>query len=251
MLRATMQNQSHCELLHRADGVTKLASCALRASGARWAFADKNAKAIDAHWVEARQANPNYFNGIVYLVDGGTLSGAALQASLLRTDFKSYLYWRCAGFPEAGVLDGFGSALIRTQDGRIMLGRQRLGNVNGGQVYAPAGFIDERDVDGEGLVRIGRSALREAAEETGIDPAALVKDEGFYLTRSGPQLSIAVPLRVSMTAAEFVRRAAQHIAASPNSELDAIVPVAGLRDIGDLPMPRYMRMLLATQLTGH
>lgn len=239
-----MRNLFERKGFHAPDGVTKLSSCELHVRSARWAFADENTKDIDAHWADAKRTHPNYFNGVVYLVDDVSLSNGALQASLLRTDFKSYLYWRHADFPETGVLDGFGSALIRTQDGHIMLGRQRMGNVNGGQVYAPAGFIDEQDVDAEGIIHIDRSALREATEETGIDPSALTKDDGFYLTRSGPQFSIAVPLRVSMTAAEFVRRAGQHIAASPNSELDAIVPVAGPSDIENLPMPRYMRMLL-------
>jgi len=224
--------------------VTKLSSCLLKVSSARWAFAEENAGEIDAQWAQSTRANPNFFNGIVYLVDGVSLSDQALQASLLRTDFKSYLYWRRVGFPEAGVLDGFGSALVRTRDGHLMLGRQRMGNVNGGQAYAPAGFIDEQDVDAQGLIHIDRSALREAAEETGIDLAELEQEDGFYLTRSGPQLSIGVPLRARMTTAEFVRRAKQHIAASSNSELDAIIPVAGPCDVENLAMPPYMRVLL-------
>jgi 8-oxo-dGTP pyrophosphatase MutT (NUDIX family) len=232
------------------DGVEKLSSCLLQVSSARWAFADENADAIDAQWVEAKRANPNYFNGTIYLVDGVTISDGALRASLLRTDFKSYLYWRLAGFPEAGVLDGFGSAIIRTQDGHIMLGRQRMGNVNGGQAYAPAGFIDEKDVGADGIIRIDRSALREAAEETGIDPDTLEKDDGYYLTRSGVQLSIGVPLRVNMTAAEFVRRAEAHIRATTNSELDAIIAVAGPSDIESLPMPHYMRVLMDALFEG-
>jgi 8-oxo-dGTP pyrophosphatase MutT (NUDIX family) len=239
-----MQNLSERKWFHCPDGVTKLSSCALRARSARWAFADENAEAIDAHWDEAKRSNPNYFNGVIYLVDDVAISDGALQASLLRTEFKSYLYWRTNGFPQAGVLDGFGSALIRSEDGHIMLGRQRAGNVNGGQTYAPAGFIDEQDVDAEGVIHIDQSALREVTEETGIDPGALSRDDGFYLTRSGPQLSIAVPLLARMTTVEFIRRAEQHIAASPNSELDAIVAVAGLHDIENLPTPRYMRMLL-------
>jgi 8-oxo-dGTP pyrophosphatase MutT (NUDIX family) len=239
-----MQNLTECKWFHCPDGVTKLSSCALRVSSARWSFAHENAEAINAHWAEAMRSNPNYFNGVVYLVDDVAISDGALRASLLRTEFKSYLYWRANGFPPAGVLDGFGSALIRSEDGHIMLGRQRAGNVNGGQAYAPAGFIDGQDVDAEGLIHIERSALREVAEETGIDPGAIAKDDGFYLTRSGPQLSMAVPLRARMPTAEFVSRALQHIRASPNSELDAIIPVAGLQDVENLPVPRYMRVLL-------
>lgn len=245
-----MQNRFERVTCNGLDGVTQLSSCLLQVSSTSWKFAQENAGAIDAKWIEAKRTNPNYFNGVIYLVDGVTVSNGALQASLLRTDFKSYLYWRLAGFPEAGVLDGFGSALIRSQDGCIMLGRQRMGNVNGGQAYAPAGFIDEQDVSADGIIRIDRSALREAAEETGIDPAALEKQDGYYLTRSGPQLSIGVPLRVNMTAAEFVRRAGEHISATPDAELDAIVAVASPSDIENLPLPRYMRVLLDALFEG-
>jgi 8-oxo-dGTP pyrophosphatase MutT (NUDIX family) len=239
-----MNNPLERNSFHCREGVTKLASCSLRGGDGRWTFAEENAAAVAAHWHEAQRSNPNYFNGTIYLVDGVVLSGDALEASLLRTDFKSYLYWRASGFPDAGVLDGFGSALIRSEDGHLMLGRQRTGNVNGGQAYAPAGFIDAQDVDADGVIHIERSVLREAAEETGIDPGALIREAGFYLTRSGPQLSIAVPLRARMTTAEFMRRAREHIAASANSELETIIPVGALSDVVDVAMPRYMHTLL-------
>lgn len=242
--RVTMQNTPDRKWFHCPEGVTKLSSCSLRVRSDSWTFAAENTAAIEARWAEIRETNPNYFNGIVHLVDGLEIAGRALSASLLRTDFKSYLYWREQGFPPADVLDGFGSALIRSNDGHIMLGRQRGGNVNGGLAYAPAGFIDAQDVDDEGFIHIERAAVREATEELGIDPDMLMRDEGFYLTRSGAQLSIAVPLRIDMTTAEFIRHAERYIAESDDPELEAVIPVASLRDVEDLPMPRYMRPLL-------
>ena len=80
------------------------------------------------------------------------------------------------------------------------------------------------------------------------DAAALVRNTGFYLTRSGAQLSIAVPFQVSMPAAEFVRVAERHIGLSSHSELDAIIAVAGLSDIKGLSLPRYARVLLEALL---
>jgi 8-oxo-dGTP pyrophosphatase MutT (NUDIX family) len=239
-----MQNQPERKRFHCSEGVTKLSSCSLRVGSAPWPFAIENASAIATHWRKAKAANPNYFEGVVHLVDAFEAADGTLNASLLRTDFKSYLYWREQGFPAAGVLDGFGSAVIRSNDGHLMLGRQRAGNVNGGLAYAPAGFIDAQDTDDDGFVHIERAAVREATEELGIDPDLLVREEGFYLTRSGVQLSMAVPLRAQMSTSEFMRRAEQHIAESDNPELEAVIPVASLRDVEDLPMPRYMRPLL-------
>ncbi len=233
-----------------ADGVMKLSSCVLKVGNRAWAFAQENEAAIAARWAQKQQSNPRYFNGVVHLVDNARVDDGALDASLLRTDFKSYLHWREQGFPETGVRDGFGSALIRTSEGHVMLGRQRPGNVNSGLAYSPAGFIDAQDVDADGFIHIAQAALREATEETGIDSDAFIKDEGFYLVRSGPQLAIAVPFRAAMSTAEFMRRAEKHIAASSDSELDAVIPVAALRDVENLAMPRYMQALLEAIFPG-
>jgi hypothetical protein len=243
-----MQRRSDDNRLSFDDGVRPLAACSLKVRSDFWPFAEMNAAAIDAHWAQASQTNPGYFNGVVHLVEDMRFDGDRLDASLVKTDFKSYLLWRNQGFPEAGVLDGFGSALIRSSDGHMMLGRQRQGNINAGLAYPPSGFIDERDVQSDGSIDIAGSVAREVSEETGVDAAALVRDGGFYLTRSGAQLSIAVPFQVSMAAAEFVRVAERHIALSSDSELDAIIPVAGLSDIKGLSLPRYARVLLEALL---
>jgi 8-oxo-dGTP pyrophosphatase MutT (NUDIX family) len=245
-----MQRRSGNPRLAFEDGVRPLAACALKVSSRDWPFAKVNAAAIDGNWTQARQSNPNYFNGIIHLIEDVRIGGDSLECSLVRTDFKSYLFWRALGFPEAGVLDGFGSALIRSSDGCIMLGRQRQGNVNGGLVYLPAGFIDERDVDANGSIDIAASVAREVAEETGIDHSAIVREAGYYLTRSGAQLSIAIPFRAAMTAAEFVDRAGRHIALSKEPELEAVIPVAALGDIADLQVTPYARLLLETLLAA-
>jgi 8-oxo-dGTP pyrophosphatase MutT (NUDIX family) len=239
-----MQDRSAGSSFSLRDGVTALSTCTLRTRAEAWAFAEKNAAAIEAAWQRTRLSYPQYFNGTVYLISDVRIDQGALEASLVRTDFKSHLFWRQQGYPEAGVLDGFGSALIRSSDDHFMLGRQRAGNVNAGLAYAPAGFIDAQDVDQDGFVHIAQSAAREAAEETGLDVTAFVQGEGLHLTKSRAQLSIAVPFRIKMSTAEFLEVAGRHIAESPESELDAIIPVAGLRDIEGVAVAPYMRMLL-------
>jgi 8-oxo-dGTP pyrophosphatase MutT (NUDIX family) len=225
------------------ESVSAVDRCVLAVRGDAWPFAKSHAEAIEASWQEATRANPRYFNGVVHLIDDVSLERGALNASLVRTDFKSYLYWREQGFPEAGVLDGFGSALIRSSDDHVILGRQRAGNVNSGLAYLPSGFIDAQDVEADGSIDIVASVVREIAEETGAGGELLSRDAGFLVTRSGPQLSLAVPFRVAMTTEELIRFVERKIA-THDSELEAIIPVAGLGDIEDLPMPRYARVLL-------
>jgi hypothetical protein len=232
------------------DGVWRMQTCALKTIGGAWPFAEKNSKAIDANWIEAAKRNSGYFNGTVYLARYVRFGDGRLEASFIKTEFKSYLYWRMQGFPEAGVLDGFGSALIRTSDGCIVLGRQKAGNVNGGLAYPPSGFIDGQDIQPDGSIDIAGSATREVLEETGIEGVTLARSTGFYLTRSGAQLSIAVPFSVAMTAKEFVRTANQHIADTPDPELDEVIAVASLGDIAHLAMPAYARLLLQSLLQG-
>ena len=213
-----------------------------------WPFAIENADAIEAHWDNARHANPNFFNGAIYLTCAAVVTGDALEAELLRTDFKSYLYWRHLRYPPAGVLDAFGSALIRTSDDKIVVGRQAPGNVNSGLSYPPAGFIDVRDADADGMIDIARSVAREAIEEIGIDEASLHRELGFIATHVGPQVSIAVPFRIPMTSNELLALAERHIASDKAAELEAVVCVGTLADLKGLAMPDYARALLEAQL---
>jgi 8-oxo-dGTP pyrophosphatase MutT (NUDIX family) len=227
-----------------ADGVSAVATCTLKVVSDAWPFAEINAALIDVHWAEAKAANPRYFNGIVHLVCRLAVANDALDASLLRTDFKSYLYWRHLGYPHAGALDGFGSALMRTSDGHVILGRQGPGNVNVGLACLPAGFIDERDVAADGSIDIVRSVAREVEEETGLEGRHISREPGFIIARSGAQLSFAVPFHIAMRTADAVAFVDRHMRATPDSELEAVIPVAGLADTTDLAMPRYTSMLL-------
>lgn len=232
------------------DGVFRCRNAVLRVGAGIWDYAERNRDRIAAHWDNARQSNPNYFDGPIYLVESFEFVNGEFAASMLTTSFKNYIFWRSEEFPETGVWDGFGSALIRSSDGDIMIGRQRGGNVNAGLAYAPAGFIDPHDVDADGEIDIAASAAREAVEETGIEAASLIREEGFYFTRSGRQLSLGVPFYVPMTTQAFLRRAEAHIDASVNSELEAIIPVGSLRDIEGVAMPDYMKLLIEALLAG-
>jgi hypothetical protein len=245
-----MRGESGGPRLSSHDGVWRVQTCTLTTVDGVWPFAEKNYQAIDTNWIEAAKRNSGYFNGTVYLARDVRFGDGRLEASFVKTEFKSYLYWRTQGFPEAGVLDGFGSALIRTSDGCIILGRQKTGNVNGGLAYPPAGFIDSQDIQADGSIDIAKSAAREVFEETGIEGVTVARGSGFYLTRCGAQLSIAVPFTVALTAKEFVRTAKQHIADTPDPELEDVIAVASLGDIAHLAMPAYARLLLQSLLQG-
>lgn len=233
------------------NGVKVVSRCVLKVVEQEWPFAEAHQTEIDAHWVEATASNPAYFNGIVHLITGVRTVGTELHASLLKTDFKKYLYWRHLGFPlDAGVIDGFGSALIRSSDGRYILVSQRPGNVNYGLAYLPSGFIDDRDVDPDQTINIGHSVEREIEEEIGEAGRDFVREEGFIVVRSGAQLCFAVPFYMPQTAEAFAAALEAHNAAAKHPELDGVIPIGCLDDLEPLTVHPYARLLLETLLNG-
>jgi 8-oxo-dGTP pyrophosphatase MutT (NUDIX family) len=184
--------------------VQRVAACRLQVSNKRWTFAEQNEHPIAEHWQERSSRQPAFFNGKVLVMEPPRIEGGKLSSQLLETDFASYLYWRDLGFPETGVRDGFGSALIRARDGEVLLARQRPGHVNGRLLYMPGGFIDRRDVNGDGTVDIDASVAREIDEETGLEVTEFTRRPGYLVTRLGAQVSIAVEL-VSPLAADELR----------------------------------------------
>ena len=164
----------------QAEGtVVFVQHCALELSRKPWDFASDNATAIDDHWNRRRRSNPAFFNGVVHVLEAGTIVNGTFHATFKRTDFKSFLYWRETGYPDAAAHDAFGSALVVSREGHVVLGRQRAGNINAGIAYLPGGFIDQRDVANDGTIDIAASIRRELTEETGLTEPDVVEQSGF------------------------------------------------------------------------
>jgi 8-oxo-dGTP pyrophosphatase MutT (NUDIX family) len=231
------------------DSVTAVTSCDLRVDDGTWGYTHVHANAIEAAWQSVRIENPAFFNGTIHLINGLRLEDGCLHATFLRTNFKTYLHWRRAGFPETGILDGFGSALIKSADGAVLLGRQRAGNINAGLAYLPGGFIDARDAGPDGRIDITASVVRELQEETGLSGADLQPQPGFLITQTAAHVSIAATFQVNLDAESMKSKIEKHIAADPESELTDIVIVRQLADLEGLAMPHYARVLLQQLLS--
>ncbi len=224
--------------------VVCIAGCRLSLGDAAWAFAQERQAEIEAHWLRRSSENPQFFNGGIHLLRSYQIAGGMLEATLLRTDFKSFLYWRETGETEAGVRDAFGSALIRSSEGHVILGRQRSGNINSGLAYLPGGFIDARDVTAAGTIDIDVSIAREVLEETGLVPDAMTRRPGFFVTSVGAQISIAAEFVSPLTAVDLGRRIASHIARDADAELQDIVVMRHKGDCEGVAMPAFTRLLL-------
>ncbi len=231
--------------------VERVSDCRLVATSWDWPFAREQAGAIDAHWRKRLVTHPGYFNGVVYaLVDDGSLDGGwavqdgAFSASLVATDFKSFLYWKETGYPPAGIRDVFGSAIVRSREGHVLLGRQSAGNINAGQAYLPGGFIDQRDVGADQTIDIGASIERELVEETGLRPDEVVTVPGFRIIMIGHQVSMAREFRSALGADELRALILSRIGVEAEAELVDIVIVKSLVGLCEANVPPYTALAL-------
>lgn len=208
--------------------VTPVRGCRLRTFERRWDWPDLHRPAIEAHWEAARRDNPGYFDGEIFVLGPWRIVDGVFEGELLPARFREHLYWRAQGFPaEAGVRDGFGAGLIRSVEGHVILGRQRAGNVNGGQTYLPSGFIDRNDIGVDGAVTIAHSVAREVAEETGLGSAELEQEAGHFVVEAGALVAIVCPFRSVLPAGDLVERIRGYVAAQEEAELAEAVVIGG------------------------
>lgn len=217
----------------------------LRVVEGGWPFAERNKAEIDARWQARTRENPAFFNGVIHLLTEFSLDGGVLSGRFIRAEFKSFLYWRETGHADQTVMDAFGSGLILSSDDRMLLGRQRAGNLNSGLCYPPGGFIDGRDVRPDGRIDIEGSVAREIFEETGLATPAFERAGDYVVTIAGPSLSIAVPYRASLGGAALIDAVRAHIASDPGGELaDVLLVDPGEQPVA-APMPAYAQALLS------
>lgn len=229
------------------DDVVLVERCDLEVMPGRWAYADANREAIAAHWARRIAESPRLFNGVVHLLGSWEVSGDIFSGRFLRTDFASFLHWRECGHPDAGVRDCFGSALIRSADGHVLLGRQRPGQVNSGLLYPPSGFIDPADIRSDGHIDILANIAREIAEETGLDAGRLEWRPGYRVAFSGAQVALAREGHSGLGSEALRRTVLDHLASEAEPELVDIVMIDEPTRIGS-DTPAYARLLLRSLL---
>lgn len=231
-----------------AGEVISVDACDLRVGTRTWSFAIDHREAIEQHWRQARALKPAYFNGTILVLADHDIVGRTFRGELLKTDFKSVLYWRSLGFPETGVRDAFGSAVVHSGDGGVVLAQQAAEHLNAGLAYLPGGFIDDRDIGADGSVDIAASVVRELSEETGLAPPAVERIDGFLVTRVGPHLSIAVAYRSTRSRAALLSAVGAYIAKADECELSRCMIVDRDTDLSALPLARYAEVLLPVVL---
>ena len=227
----------------------------LRLRPGAWPMADGLRPKVEAHWAACLTANPHLWNGRVLgtiapgepggiVVDGGVLTGEAVEG-----DFAGFLAWRDWGFPEIGIRNLFGSALVLSSDGALILGVMGATTANAGRIYPPGGSLEPADVDADGNVDVVASIERELREETGLI-AAEAAMEGMLVAFDGPRVSIGRVFRFPVKADDLVAIIMDDLDRQEERELERVVAFRTAAELDRPEVTAYSRAFAARLLPG-
>jgi len=204
-----------------------------------WVSAERSA--IASNWARDQVERPWLFNGTVLLHRGLQLDRDVITGTSHRAPYAA-LRWLVDGAVRADVWHLFGSPLILTADGAVLLIRMAAKTANPGKVYAPAGSLDESDIS-NGAVDVLGGILREALEETGLDLSGAEAENRFLAWRNAWLVAVFRRFRLAETADVLVSRIREHIRTDPEQEIADVVVVRGPRDVGPTA-PAYMQAMI-------
>jgi 8-oxo-dGTP pyrophosphatase MutT (NUDIX family) len=215
---------------------------------ARWAFAERQAASIAAHWARLRKTKPSLFNGRVLLlgrrvIETGLDGVLALRGVFFETDYADYLAWEEFGYPSESVDNCFSMAALRGADGAFLLGEMAPHTFNAGQIYFPAGTPDPTDVF-DGKVDLEASARRELLEETGVEARETAMAPGWTLVFTPKRIACMKLMTLAVPAALAKARIDAHLAGDPHAELLRMHIVRSPRDIDESRVPLFVAAYL-------
>jgi 8-oxo-dGTP pyrophosphatase MutT (NUDIX family) len=153
------------------------------------------------------------------------ISGGRLCSRAQRVPYSTLLFWR-ERRPVAGSWHLFGSPLLVSREGRLVLIRMAQHTANAGLIYSPCGSLDEADITG-GRVDIDGNMRREVMEETGLDLAAARAEAGYGVVRTGGVVVVARRFFFDLPAERMVAQARAHMEAEAVSEIDDVFSIGG------------------------
>lgn len=244
-MQHTSSGPTHCDSNGRPHAsVVRVSACDCRIADYDWPYIHEHRAAIDRHWNEVTAQKSSLFDGLVFVTSAYAIDGDRLGMTIFETRFRNYVHWRHQGFRTAGVVDGFGSAIIKTADDAILLVRQQPGHLNEGLHYFPSGFIDRNDVNSGGRVDLAASVAREVAEETGLTDRELRREAGFVMVRAGPLLAICTEFASPLSADAMSQQIAGYLAREADPEVAAMTFVRTPQDLQHLPLAPHCEVVL-------
>jgi 8-oxo-dGTP pyrophosphatase MutT (NUDIX family) len=188
-----------------------------------WPLPQDLRDSVPERWAAQLAANPHLWDGRVLGVgkvavgEDGILRGEAREEA-----FSTFLAWREVGFPDVGVQNLFGSALIVSSDRQLIFGLMGDDTANAGRIYPPGGSLEPRDVLPDGRVDVARSTQIELMEETGLE-ASLARLGRMVAVIDGPRISVGTAFHFDATADELLRAIRANLDLQEHRELADVV----------------------------
>jgi 8-oxo-dGTP pyrophosphatase MutT (NUDIX family) len=236
----------------------KVGELDLTFESSRWAFAERRAASIAAHWARLRKANASLFNGRVLLlgrrvIEARPEGALKLKGAFFETDYADFLAWEEFGDSDEPVDNCFSMAALRSADGAFLLGEMARHTFNAGQIYFPAGTPDPNDVF-DGKVDLEASARRELLEETGVNADEARIAPGWTLVFTPQRIACMKLMTLAVPATMLKARIDAYLARDPHAELSRTYIMRGPRDIDESRVPvfvaAYLRNAFAQRSAG-
>ena len=203
--------------------ITPITDTDIRLVPGAWPLPPALRASVPERWARLLADNPHLWDGRILGVSLPTIGADGMLRAEAREDaYSAFLAWRDAGFPEVGVYNLFGSALIVSGDGAMLFGRMGEDTANAGHVYPVGGSLEPRDVLPDGQVDVFGSIALELNEETGL-VAADAEPGKTVAVSDGPRISVARVLRFSQPADTLAAIIRGNLAAQAHRELADMV----------------------------
>jgi len=195
-----------------------------------WPMPDDLRASVAGRWAAMLEANPHLWDGRILGVSPPVIGEDGILRSEAREDaFSAFLTWREAGFPEMGIRNLFGSALVVSADGFLILGVMGDDTANAGRIYPPGGSLEPRDVLEDGRVDVARSTAIELTEETGLN-AADARLGNLIAVLDGPRVSIGQAFHFRASAEQLVAEIRANLDLQEHRELADVVALKRASD---------------------
>ena len=236
----------------------KVGELDLRFEPTRWAFAERQATSIAAHWARLTKAKPSLFNGRVLLlgrreIETGADGVLRLKGVFFETDYADFIAWADFGHPGEPVYNCFSMAALRSDDGAFLLGEMAHHTYSAGQIYFPAGTPDPDDVFDD-RVDLEASARRELFEETGLIADETNIAPGWTLAVTPQRIACMKLITLPVPAVRLKARVEAYLARDALAEFSRMHIVRSPEDIDEARVPifvaDYLRHAFAQRSVG-
>lgn len=230
-----------CPAVLHPEMTSTISQTDVRLVAGDWPFAVEHRAEIAAHWTTIIAKNPHLWNGQIFIARNLRLTGATLSADMYQTDFAAFLAWRDWGFPDTNAYNVFGSGLVTSRQGAVILGRMAPYTARAGFYVMPGGALDQSDLNPDGTFDISGSTIRELKEETGLR-ASQAEPAGQFVTLCKQRVSLNSIFHFDIDTNDLLARIKDQVTAMAEQEFDDIIAITGPDELKTIEIDDYTQM---------